>query len=66
MLERYYNEQYLLGALLLNNPEKYEILCPNYFIYSDKELHKILDPIWKLDSLKNAEQHGGSFWIKIR
>ena len=66
MLERYYNEQYLLGALLLNNPEKYEILCPNYFIYSDKELHKILDPIWKLDSLKNVEQHGGSFWIKIR
>lgn len=66
MIERYYNEQYLLGALLLNNPEKYEILCPNYFIYTDKKLHNILNPIWELDSLKNVEKHGGSFWIKIR
>jgi hypothetical protein len=66
MLERYYNEQYILGSLLLSNPEKYEILCPNYFIYSERELHGTLNPIWKLDALKNVEQHGGSFWIKIR
>ena len=65
MLQRYYNEQYLLGALLLNNPGKYEILCPNYFIYTEKSLHNILSPIWNLESLKNVEQHGGSFWLRI-
>jgi hypothetical protein len=60
MLKRYYNEQYVLATLLLNNPEKYEILSPNYFIYSDKALHHLLDPIWELEALKNVEQHGGS------
>jgi hypothetical protein len=65
MLKRYYNEQYLLGALLLNNPGKYQILSPNYFIYSDKTLHHLLDPIWELEALKNVEQHGGSFWLRV-
>lgn len=66
MLKRYYNEQYLLGALLLSNPERYEILCPNYFISTNKPLHEILNPIWELNGLKNVEHHGGSFWIKIQ
>src|SRR5436190_5451625 len=66
MLKRYYIEQYVLGALLLTSPEKYEILCPNYFISTNKALHEILNPIWKLNALKNVEQHGGSFWIKIQ
>jgi len=66
MLKRYYNEQYVLATLLLNNPEKYEILSPNYFIYSDKSLHHLLDPIWELEALKNVEQHGGSFWLRVR
>ena len=66
MLKRYYNEQYVLATLLLNNPEKYEILSPNYFIYSDKALHHVLDPIWELEALKNVEQHGGSFWLRVR
>ena len=66
MLKRYYNEQYVLATLLLNNPEKYEILSPNYFIYSDKSLHHLLDPIWELKALKNVEQHGGSFWLRVR
>ena len=65
MLDRYYNEQYVLGALLLNNPGKYEMLCPNYFIYSEKDMLSILDPIWQLEALRNVEQHGGSFWLKV-
>ena len=66
MLQRYYNEQYLLGALLLNNPHKFEVMCPNYFIYTDDELNKILQPVWQLASLKNVEKHGGSFWLRIK
>lgn len=65
MLERYYSEQYLLGALLLNSPDKYEILSPNYFIYSEKGLHNLLEPVWELEALKKVEHHGGSFWFKI-
>lgn len=66
MCQRYYNEQYLLGTLLLNNPGKYEIICPNYFIYTDKELLAVLDPVWQLPSLQKVEQHGGSFWMRIK
>lgn len=66
MCERYYNEQYVLGALLLNNSEKCEIISPNYFCYSDKNLSNILKPIFDLNALKNVEKHGGSFWFKIK
>lgn len=66
MVERYYNEQYLLGALLLANPEKYEIISPNYFMYTEKDLLEILDPIWQLPALAQVEHHGGSFWFRTR
>jgi hypothetical protein len=66
MCERYYNEQYVLAALLLSNSNKYEIICPNYFIYADKELSKIIKPVFDLPALKNVERHGGSFWFQIK
>ncbi len=66
MCARFYSEQYILGALLLSNTDKYEIICPNYFIYTDKGLSNLLKPIFQLDALKNVERHGGSFWIKIK
>jgi Methyltransferase domain len=66
MCARYYSEQYVLGALLLTNSDKYEIISPNYFIYSDKHLSSLLKPIFELDVLRNVEKHGGSFWIKIK
>lgn len=65
MCDRYYNEQYMFAAYLLNNPSRYEIVCPNYFIYTVKELHGILKSYWENPVFKNVETHGGSFWIKI-
>jgi hypothetical protein len=65
MCERYYSEQYLLAALLLNSPLKYEIISPNYYIFTQKELHGILNEIWTIPGLNNVEKHGGSFWFKI-
>lgn len=65
MCERYYNEQYVLAACLLSNPGKYEMICPNYFIYTDKALHNILSPYWDDPLFQNIEKHGGSFWIRM-
>jgi hypothetical protein len=66
MCQRFYSEQYLLAALLLANPDKYEIICPNYFIYTEKDLLNMLDQVWQLPSLQQVEQHGGSFWFRIK
>lgn len=65
MCRRFYNEQYMLAAFLMSNPNRYKIILPNYFIYSDPKLFNILDPIWMHPNLKDVEKHGGSFWIQI-
>ncbi|GAA4342372.1 class I SAM-dependent methyltransferase [Flaviaesturariibacter amylovorans] len=65
MLDRYYSENYILGALLLNNPEKYTVIAPNYYISEQAQLAKILDPLWAAPNLRNVERHGGSFWFRI-
>ncbi len=65
MINRYYNEQYILASCLLSNTKKYEVICPNYYIYTDKALHNMLNIYWQSDTLANVEKHGGSFWFKI-
>ena len=65
MCDRFYSEQYSLAPFILANPDKYLPILPNYFISEDPDLKKILDPIWKHERLKDVEQHGGSFWLKI-
>ncbi len=65
MCDRFYSEQYGLAMYLLANPNKYETIFPNYFIYMDKELSEMISPIWQHENMKNVERHGGSFWLKI-
>lgn len=65
MCDRAYSEQYLLAPFIIANPEKYETICPNFFISEDESLSGILRPIWENESLKDVEQHGGSYWLKI-
>ncbi len=65
MCDRFYSEQYTLGAFIMANPQRYRPLLPNYFIFEDKELHSILNPIWQNPVLQGVETHGGSFWIEI-
>jgi hypothetical protein len=66
MCDRFYNEQYMLAMALIANPDKYEILLPNYFISVDKELSSSIDYIWLNENMKGAERHGGSFWFRIK
>ena len=65
MCDRFYSEQYGLGLMILCNPNRYKTILPNYFISEDNDLKTILNPIWENASLKNVEQHGGSYWLKI-
>ncbi len=65
MCDRYYSENYVLGAVLLANPEKYEILCPNFYISEQKHLAKTIEDTWQNPALQNLEKHGGSFWFRI-
>lgn len=65
MCDRFYNEQYMLAAFLLANPEKFKTILPNYFISEDDELKKLISPIWDHPNLHDVERHGGSFWIQI-
>ena len=66
MCDRFYSEQYGLAIYLLANPDKYETILPNYFISEDKELSELIAPIWDHENLTDVEQHGGSFWIRIK
>lgn len=65
MCDRFYNEQYFLASFIINNPSRYEVILPNYFISEMPELSEILQPLWENEYLKNVEKHGGSLWIRI-
>ncbi len=66
MCDRFYNEQYMLAAFVLANPEKYHTILPNFFISEDQGLSKAIAPIWEHANLKDVEKHGGSYWLQIR
>ncbi len=65
MCDRFYSEQYGLAMYLIANPEKYNTLMPNYFVFEDEELAGMLSPLWQHAHLQGVEQHGGSFWLRI-
>jgi len=65
MCDRFYSEQYVLAAFILANREKYKPFFPAYYVSEDKELKKIIEPIWDHPSMEGVEKHGGSFWLEI-
>lgn len=66
MCDRFYNEQYMLAAFIMANPEKYKTILPNFFISEDKTLSQTIAPMWEHPNLKNVEKHGGSYWLQIQ
>lgn len=60
---RYYSEQYILGAFLLGGAKDTDILLPNYYISNMPDLQGILSPIWNDSAIEIDERHGGSFWM---
>ena len=62
---RYYNEQYMLGALLANGLHNYEVVLPNYHVSLDPELSKVAGLLWGSNERFNeVERHGCSFWMR--
>jgi hypothetical protein len=66
MCDRYYSENYILGAVLLANPDKYKILCPNFYLSEEQQLAEIIESFWQHPNLQGVEKHGGSFWLKVQ
>ncbi len=66
MCDRFYSENYVLGAVLLANPDKYKLLSPNFFISEDEELRQLIATFWSHPNLAGVEKHGGSFWFQVQ
>lgn len=62
--DRYYSEQYVLGALLLADGGKIGIEFPGFFVSQDPDLASVLAPIWD-GPLASVQKHGGSFWLRV-
>lgn len=65
MCDRFYSEQYGLAIFLLADPKRYKTILPNFFISEDKDLSRIVEPLWNHPNLEGVERHGGSFWLEI-
>lgn len=65
MCDRYYSENYILGSVLLANPEKYKIIAPCFYMSEQPQLANIIEELWHHPNLSNVEKHGGSFWFQI-
>ena len=63
--ERYYNEQYLLGCLLLGG-DLLEILIANNFSIRAPELQPQLDALWEMPVLADVPRSGGLLWSQRR
>ena len=63
--QRYYNEQYLLGVLLLFG-SGYEILYSSHFVAFDPELRSQCDAVLPPFISDKCKAGGGSFWMKIK
>ncbi len=61
----YFNEQYLLAAVLLTAPSRFEILLPNMYISIRPGLSTTLTGLWRELGLADCPAHGGSLWMRL-
>jgi hypothetical protein len=60
--DRFFSEQYILAACLLNS-DNYKIICPNYYLLAEKKSDDVWDELWKIPALNTVKRHGRSFWF---
>jgi predicted O-methyltransferase YrrM len=65
-IKEYYSEQYILGAWILAEGNKFEIIQANTFVSNEPDLHKLTLPLWEKIGLDDHFVSGSSFWIKMR
>jgi hypothetical protein len=59
-----FNEQYVVGALLLGPPSWLEPVLPVRYALSDPELGAILAPVWDRPGLEQVERLGSTLWLR--
>lgn len=64
--DRYYSEQYLLGAVLLAGTSRLKILLPMAFVSQDRQLGHVLDPLWVGPGMEGVKRDGVGFWVEIQ
>ena len=60
--DRFFNEQYIFAACLLNS-DKFKIISPNYYILIVKISKDIWSQLWEIPALASLKKHGRSFWF---
>jgi hypothetical protein len=64
--ERYYSEQYVLGAYLLGAGSGERIELAAHFASGEEGLAGILEPLWQAPEHAAVERHGVGFWFAAR
>jgi hypothetical protein len=60
--DRFFNEQYIFAACLLNS-NNFKIISPNYYLLTEKLSKDIWSELWEIPSLKTVKKYGRSFWF---
>ena len=62
--DRYYSEQYLLGALLLGRPRWVRLTLAAHYVSKRRAHFPELDSVWKRPELAGIETHGVALWFE--
>ncbi len=60
--DRFFNEQYIFAACLLNS-NNLKIISPNYYLLTQKLAGDAWAELWEISSLKTVKKYGRSFWF---
>ena len=61
----WWNEQYLLGALLLGEPAWLHPVLACWYASRHPQLRRILDPLWQHPQMAGVASWGVSFWLRV-
>ena len=60
-----FNEQYVIGGLLLGQPTWLEPLLPVWYACNDPELGELLAPVWAQPELEGVAPVGSTLWLRV-
>ncbi len=63
---RFYTEQYVLGAMMLYGEVHFNILFPNAHISMYTRHWELFSEIWERPGYESIEKHGCSMWLEIK
>lgn len=61
---RYYSEQYVLGAMLLYAPGMFNVVFPGAYVGNTIQYDDLYGSIWQRPGYEGIQKHGCSFWFE--